>query len=1119
MALEGLLSQIDLGTLLQTLRMEEQEGVLYLTQNQEKVNLYVSKEGVRYLPPNKGDYTDLIEVLFRNRFIKRDELEEYKKKQKRTGTPFGEMLIEDGLLKDEDMETIMALFFSEKIFECFDWTEGNFRFENTAPLKELEFFDPEGGGLFITFDISFLSIELARQRDEWSKMRELLPSDECIFVIDEDKMASRPYEKEEFSKENRKLLHLLDGKKNIAQLREHSGLSKFATYTALYDLYTQGVIKLLDVTYLLEEAEKFYQDDRILEGNQRYNAAIKINPNNMKLRLSFARRCMETGNLEGAAEQFVAVAPLLAREGKEKEAHKSFKKALELCPNNLEFSRQYFLFLLQHGESDEILQERGKKTGLGFMEEKNYSKAQEIYEALRKKNPGDLHSRKQLVEIYQRLRQRPSLPKVYEELADIYLAQANYEGAYNSYKALHKLTPSRGDIQQKMKGLEQFITLTSKASKRKFLWVATYLFILSGLAYMVYSFIDYKYRQPQHPQGVLLGKKVDTLKRSVAKLAGLAGTQKKDFLPLLQKLEKDKLALTKILEKLNLYALQDSGLRRMIERGITLLDQVDSLRKNIILSLKKENENLAGQALVLEEEKRIEDALDLYEKILSSPYNFPQIPPRIKGKIAYLSEELSRVKEKVQKIRQILQEGRFQEALSESLKFFRSHGNTRTAKNFGLPLYMAAYPPGSSISFESTSKTQKSPSLFLYVPEGQYRFKISHPGYRPFELIFKAKISSKGLEVSPLFNSYNLPPQRLVEAFLKGRLDLSLEKEPLWKKTIEGAQKFFFGQEGENLYVVANIKGSNYRDLSNILVYDLATGRQKADYAVQGISCGGVIGTWKREPRFFLASGKYLYCLQMKEEKKLQLLWTRIFRKAIEKISNTISDRGYFALVDESGSLYIIHPEDGRELRRFPTFSPFSGSPVISGGDIYFACKDGRVYGQKIEGGEFWQKDLSNILTAPLVFENDFLCIGTEEGKVFAHNPIRDIELWVFSEPEKDGKILGNLLWGEEVILYKATSSRHSLYGLKRDNGEKIWQKDLQEEISFWSKGDTHLFLAQKRSLVIYSLSPNQKPSLYWKSTLNGLLTGPPLPFFVKRTKQTIFMVGTDNGTIYCFEQ
>jgi enoyl-CoA hydratase/carnithine racemase len=104
MALEGFLNQIDLATLLQTLRMEEQKGILYLVRDSQKFNLFISKEGARCLAQEEGDFTDLIEVLFRHRFLKREELEEYQKRYKRTGKPLGQFLIEDKRLKEEDLE-------------------------------------------------------------------------------------------------------------------------------------------------------------------------------------------------------------------------------------------------------------------------------------------------------------------------------------------------------------------------------------------------------------------------------------------------------------------------------------------------------------------------------------------------------------------------------------------------------------------------------------------------------------------------------------------------------------------------------------------------------------------------------------------------------------------------------------------------------------------------------------------------------------------------------------------------------------------------------------------------------------------------------------------------------
>jgi tetratricopeptide (TPR) repeat protein len=141
----------------------------------------------------------------------------------------GEILVELGALSRQELESYMRMQIEEAVYYLFTWTSGTFNFEaGVAPERE---------DFLVRINPEFLLLEGARRVDEWSLIEKKIPSLDLIFAVDQARVVeSAP----SLSKEQRLLLPLFDGSRDVQQVVDESGLVEFEVGKALFGLITAG---------------------------------------------------------------------------------------------------------------------------------------------------------------------------------------------------------------------------------------------------------------------------------------------------------------------------------------------------------------------------------------------------------------------------------------------------------------------------------------------------------------------------------------------------------------------------------------------------------------------------------------------------------------------------------------------------------------------------------------------------------------------------------------------------------------------------------------------------------------------------------------------------------------
>jgi tetratricopeptide (TPR) repeat protein len=229
MAIKGSLKEASLPDVIQLLFLGRRTGCLALADRHNFGTIYLDEGQIVYASiVNRRDR--LGDILMRNGRITPEQLQQAIEAQTDDREhKLGEILVGQGTLSRAELEEYMRLQIEEAVYFLFTWTSGTFNFE--AGVK------PEREDFLVRISPEYLLLEGARRVDEWSLVEKKIPSFDLIFSVDQQHIGESALE---LSPEQKRLLPLVDGTRDVHQLIEESGMAEFDVGKALFGLITAG---------------------------------------------------------------------------------------------------------------------------------------------------------------------------------------------------------------------------------------------------------------------------------------------------------------------------------------------------------------------------------------------------------------------------------------------------------------------------------------------------------------------------------------------------------------------------------------------------------------------------------------------------------------------------------------------------------------------------------------------------------------------------------------------------------------------------------------------------------------------------------------------------------------
>jgi tetratricopeptide (TPR) repeat protein len=281
MAIKGSLKEASLPDVLQLLALGQKTGCLSIADRSNFGYIYFDKGRICYASiVNRRDR--LGDILVKHEKIVQAQLDAAIERQaKERDKKLGEILVAMGSISQPDLERYMRVQIEESVYYLFTWTQGTFNFE--ADVR------PERQDFLVSINPESLLLEGARRVDEWSLIEKKIPSFDILFSVDRDRLA---ISEAALTDTQQRLLPLLDGKRDVNQVIEDSGLGEFEVGKAIYGLITAGFLHRAGRTPSAEDAK--ITDARVEE--------------HRNLGVAF----FKTGMLDEAAREFRRVAELRA---------------------------------------------------------------------------------------------------------------------------------------------------------------------------------------------------------------------------------------------------------------------------------------------------------------------------------------------------------------------------------------------------------------------------------------------------------------------------------------------------------------------------------------------------------------------------------------------------------------------------------------------------------------------------------------------------------------------------------------------------------------------------------------------------------------------------------------
>jgi hypothetical protein len=237
MALEGPLKEFHIQDVFQLLDLGRKTGVLRVTSElrQTSASVTFDRGGVVAASMGKNPQRFGARLVRVGKISAKDLDRALGQQEKGDSRRLGDILVANGAINRRELDRQLKARIEETILDLLGWTEGHFRFEESA-VSEALVESP------IRIPTEGLLMESARRSDEWSRMEDKLPHLRVVPKLPPPDSAAKgkldllPFQWE--------VLAAVDGSRDLHTLADLLGKSEFDVARTIYTLAESGVVVL-----------------------------------------------------------------------------------------------------------------------------------------------------------------------------------------------------------------------------------------------------------------------------------------------------------------------------------------------------------------------------------------------------------------------------------------------------------------------------------------------------------------------------------------------------------------------------------------------------------------------------------------------------------------------------------------------------------------------------------------------------------------------------------------------------------------------------------------------------------------------------------------------------------
>jgi hypothetical protein len=230
MALTGKLT-MTAADLLQWVSLGQKSGTLVVAR--ESVEKKIFFRNGRVISSASNDPREYLgQFLMSHGYLSEPELTKAMEVQRQSGILLGKILVMIDVIGEEDLQRLMRRKAEEEIYDVFLWREGIFEFhENEVPQNEM---------IPLQVDVTGIIMEGTRRMDEWSRIRQVIPDDNVVPVL------QKAIDDATLEDVERTIINAVDGRRTIADIVLESRSSSFVVSSTLLHRIREGQVRLME---------------------------------------------------------------------------------------------------------------------------------------------------------------------------------------------------------------------------------------------------------------------------------------------------------------------------------------------------------------------------------------------------------------------------------------------------------------------------------------------------------------------------------------------------------------------------------------------------------------------------------------------------------------------------------------------------------------------------------------------------------------------------------------------------------------------------------------------------------------------------------------------------------
>jgi outer membrane protein assembly factor BamB/tetratricopeptide (TPR) repeat protein len=483
MALKGDLASVDLAQVFQMLSLNQKVGILSIESPRASRALHFDQRGATLFFDETVLYERVIQHAVRSGRVSELAVEDSRSHAERSGNRLIDSLLAGGFLTDEDLDDLIRMQLEEEIYDLFFWRSAHFEFYERATSlpSDTSQIDPR-----FYFAVDSLIMEAARRIDEWTFIQQRVQGPNEVYrAVRADHSRKAPTETEQA------VYRLADGRRNIGRMVELTGLPRFHVFKAVAVLLEHGLLERVPDEDLWSAARECVTEERQQDAIDLYERAIECGAACLPIHAEVARVYETVGEHALAAAHLKAVAAGHAEAGEVSEAVRTLLHVVEMLPTDL--AAREAMVDCTAGRPDISVDgfdrdAQGKALVDLYMEIGEVERTRGILERLLRDNPGDLQLKKRLINVHTKAGDTKRVVELYESIADDLIHHRDPIEAIKYLQKVVIIDRTRRDVSERIRQLYE-LDERRRLRRRALVALAVVLCVLSavGAVWWVYE--------------------------------------------------------------------------------------------------------------------------------------------------------------------------------------------------------------------------------------------------------------------------------------------------------------------------------------------------------------------------------------------------------------------------------------------------------------------------------------------------------------------------------------------------------------------------------------------------------------------------------------------------------